>query len=536
MRADERQAAIAYTYAWWLTGEDQAAAAALRHAILAPAPRRGEDVVVTLARHVRDHLSDVHTMPPSSEMTLLHDGLELDLDAAADLAGVADDDIPAGLAHGRLEALLETVREDFEHPERLGGLAVGEPADMDHARQCPSCARARTLIERGRTELREVVSVSAPAGLLTRLVAEAAAQAPAEVEVAEELADLSAPEAPAEIEDPTDTPIAAPDVVDAPADIDAPAEVDVPPDIDGPADIDITDGGEAADIDAPHADADITLDEREKTEPGPAVAVPGTAPDTEPETEPDTEIVLDEPTAGSTIDLDLDDLPPADARTDVSDADVEELPPLEEGEGVEQDDVIDLTEERPSSRLVATTPAKKRTAGAMVGVGFLAVCLLVAFFFTPSMRQSAEPTSDPETENPAVGGEEPTERPTSGRNGDGPSQGPPGRAPRDFRVVQIGLLLPGEDAPAASGAEVGPDDLIRIAVDYEGATEGVRLTAIWRVDEERFDRLRTLVSSKSSRHVWGVTPPEGGWPAGAHRIVLTADDGVAGAVDFTVTD
>ena len=471
MRADERQAAVAYTYAWWLTGDDDAAAAAVRAALRADDPASdGAEVVVALAGGVRRHLGEQRAMCPSSEMTLLHDGLGIDLPAAAALAGVSREDTPVGLAHGRLEALLETVHETFEHPERLGGLAVGDPPDMAHARQCPSCARARTLIERGRTELREVVSVSAPAGLLRDLVAEAPAVA-------------AAPEA-APVEDAAPQ---APQVEAAPVEA-APVEaapVEAAPEA-GPAEDEV-------------AAEEVVAD----AAPGPADA----SGDTD---------VLDEIVPVEVVDLGAPvDVDAPAVAVEIDEPDSELLAPP-----------------RPAQRRVAASPAQKRTAGALAAAGILTVSLLVAVFVSADNQPETDvPTaqSGPPTTRP-----EPTTQPSP--RSEQPQQGPPGRAPRAFRVRSTGLLLAGEEEPTGTGAQIAPDELIRVAVDYEGATEGVELQAVWRVDEEVFDRLRAVVSSRASRHVWGVTPPPEGWPTGAHRIVLTAEDGVAGAIDFRVTD
>lgn len=158
---------VAYTYAWWLTGDEQAAGAAVRAAVDSPAvlAAAGAERLPALLAAVRATTGPTPSMCPASEVALLHDAHGLDLDAVAGLAAVDRADVRTELAHGRLEALTETVIDPFEHPERLGGLAVGNPADVAHARQCTSCAQTRDLLERGRTELRELAAVPVPEDL-----------------------------------------------------------------------------------------------------------------------------------------------------------------------------------------------------------------------------------------------------------------------------------------------------------------------------------------------------------------------------------
>jgi hypothetical protein len=159
--------ARAYTYAWWLAGDEAAAERALRDAVERsdvrdrPSPERLE----ALLRAVRTNAAPQRTMCPASEVALLHDGHGLPLDVAAGLAAVDPDDARTELAHGRLEALLGHAGEPFVHPERLGGLAVGNPADVAHARQCDSCERARELLARGRDELRDLPVLEPPPDL-----------------------------------------------------------------------------------------------------------------------------------------------------------------------------------------------------------------------------------------------------------------------------------------------------------------------------------------------------------------------------------
>jgi hypothetical protein len=67
MRADERQAGAAYTYAWWLTGDDDAAVGAIRAAFgrLAEAGEGDGPPLTVLMRGVRAHVGDLRPMCPA---------------------------------------------------------------------------------------------------------------------------------------------------------------------------------------------------------------------------------------------------------------------------------------------------------------------------------------------------------------------------------------------------------------------------------------------------------------------------------------
>lgn len=465
MRADERQAGAAYTYAWWLTGDDDAAVRALEAAFarLADSAERDASALTVLMQGVRAHLGDLRPMCPASELALLHDGLDVELDAAAELAAIPAGDVTVQLAHGRLEGLLETVREDFDHPERLGGLAVGTPADIAHARQCPSCARVRTLVERGRNELREVVGVSAPPGLLAGLVAGTRGAAPPAPPPAR---PAPAPEAP-----PAD------EVVEAPA---------------------------------------------------PAPAPPAAPPVPEPEAlAPDVEAPA----------------PPAQADT----TELEELQDLEELEDLEELDELGpptgdelmqppaLLRPKPPPRQVPTTPARKRAAGVLAGVGILVAFGTVTALFAmgDQGRVPAPAGQQPAVDAPTPGGD------TGSDAGGGTETQPPGFGPDTedgggFTIADAGLLRSGEDEFAPQGGDVAPDEPLRLAVDYRNAVEGVTINAVWRVDGKRYLRLSAVLSGSSSRHVWGLPVPPDGWPVGAHRVLITTEDGLAAAIDFHV--
>lgn len=159
MAVEERNL-VALAYAWWLTGEEAAARDAADAAAASPrvAAAGYDQQLPALLREVRA-TAPARSMCPASELALLHDAHGLPLGQAADLVGLDVADARVELAHGRLEALTETVLDPFAHPERLGGLAVRNPADVAHARQCHSCGQAARLIERGRAELLELAAV-----------------------------------------------------------------------------------------------------------------------------------------------------------------------------------------------------------------------------------------------------------------------------------------------------------------------------------------------------------------------------------------
>ena len=156
--------AAAFAYAWWLTGDEARAEQAVRAALAASPSGSGEAPADTpgLLRAVRAAAISSPTMCPASELTLLHDVHGLALGEAAELVTIDARDARTELAHGRLEALPETVEGDVAHPERLGGLAVGNPADVAHARQCTECGEVMALLERGRDELTELAQQAPP--------------------------------------------------------------------------------------------------------------------------------------------------------------------------------------------------------------------------------------------------------------------------------------------------------------------------------------------------------------------------------------
>lgn len=169
MQVHVDEVSVAFTYAWWLTGDDAAAEAAVRQA-LGDYPDDGNATarLGSLLRAVRAAAAPEPTMCPASEVALLHDAHAIPLDLAADLVCIPAEEARTELAHGRLEALVESP-ERLLHPERLGGLAVGNPPDVAHTRTCDSCATVRELLRRGREELISLPQIPVPDGLLADL-------------------------------------------------------------------------------------------------------------------------------------------------------------------------------------------------------------------------------------------------------------------------------------------------------------------------------------------------------------------------------
>lgn len=172
MRVEAAEAARAYTYAWWLTGDEARAARAVAAALNRPEVAGASPTVrlEILLRRVRASAIAAPTMCPASELALLHDATGLSLGTAAGLAAIAEKDARTELAHGRLEALDEEPDVEIAHPERLGGLAVGNPADVAHARQCASCGRVRELLLVGRDELGRLPTMPLPPSLAELVV------------------------------------------------------------------------------------------------------------------------------------------------------------------------------------------------------------------------------------------------------------------------------------------------------------------------------------------------------------------------------
>ncbi len=168
MNVESAEAALAYTYAWWLTGSEQAARAAVLAAVDRPdVPGADPELrLEILLRRVRAAAVTAPTMCPASELALLHDAIGLGLDSAAGLALIDAREARTELAHGRLEALGPDAEFQITEPQRLGGLAVGNPADVAAARQNTELAQLRAAILQGRDELVDLSRIDIPIDLL----------------------------------------------------------------------------------------------------------------------------------------------------------------------------------------------------------------------------------------------------------------------------------------------------------------------------------------------------------------------------------
>jgi hypothetical protein len=522
MPTPPHEASIALTYAWWLTGDDESAEAAVVEAVrLLPVRVEGTEQLPVLLRRVRDVAAPARTMCPASELALLHDGHAIDLEHAAALVDVAESDARTELAHGRLEALVQTVLRPFAHPERLGGLAVGNPPDVAHARTCTSCATALELIREGREELCALPAINAPAALLARLrQVEPHADDGSHGDAAGE--DGQAAQA-----TPAPSPVAAPFRNEA------------------------TEATEA---------------------PEPDAAAPVPLPDPLPES------VLD---AANPTDARHEDGPAGSASPSATSASGTDTQAQAGTEGATPAGAAgggaagDATTSAPGAALQRS---RRPTVGiAAVIVGMLIV-LLTAVLTTPSepgepadpadpagvRDQSAAapgsiPTEDggpvaaspgsaadeqPGTEAPATGGLGAGAPATDDPRTDGivapatDDTEPTGAAtsiPLDgFTVTDAGVLPPGATAPVTGAPDISPGDALRVAVRYAGGAEGVILTAVPDIPGEVAAALDVALTGDAGSHLFIWLAPSQGWPTGRWQVQLLADDGLAGVVDVTV--
>ena len=528
---------IAFTYAWWLTGDDEKAETAVRAAAGAAgsaSPRTRTEVALEA---VRAHVGRDVAMGGAAEIALLHDVAGMRLPRAAAIAGVSGTDAPALLAKGRLEALATAPDVTVEHPDRLGGLAVGNRRDASHARQCASCRRVSELLNEGRDELIAIATVAPPAQLVAELAPAAIPGTPGD-------------EPPAEQEPPEQG---------APAHPDAPEPE--------PVSVEEADPGQAV---RPEGAVAALPGEAHEPEPDRAAGVgPDDAAATPPEASPvdqvpDTQATVPEPAPAQ-------DEPSEPAESEAV-TDVERPPvgvdgPALPGDDALPDDEDDAAEDRASGgaqepdRGVGDHEDRDREADddghldaddeeeeddedePRSRVGLLLVVLGVAILVVAALLWvfRAEPDAGaPDPSEPAVAssvgggasepdpaqGTAPTEASTrpseaTGAGGDG------------FQISAAGVVLAGQDEPAPSGQTLSADDPISLAVEYRRARDGVRLEAEWTVGGELY-RAPTVTLTKSGRHTFVNPVPAGGWPPGEHHVILITDGGVVGSIDFRV--
>ncbi|CAN5259862.1 hypothetical protein BH23ACT9_BH23ACT9_30790 [soil metagenome] len=261
MNVEPAEVSLAYTYAWWLTGSEDAARTAVLAAVDRPdVPSADGDLrIEIMLRRVRSAAITQPTMCPASELALLHDAIGLGLDAAAGLTKIDARDARTELAHGRLEALDTPAILDIPEPQRLGGLAVGNPGDVAAARQNPELARLRDLIMQGRDELVTVSRIEMPADLLDQVASRTRDGAPTVPEAQGDeddwFADVDAAVAANDVDAAADGAPAADDADDDAVDDDDAGGADEEEDGDG---VDIRFGAVDTEFDAGSEEIDLT--------------------------------------------------------------------------------------------------------------------------------------------------------------------------------------------------------------------------------------------------------------------------------------
>lgn len=487
----DTEARLAYTYAWWLTGDGEAAEAAVTAAVGRPEVPGADDDLrrEILLRRVRAAAVQEATMCPASELALLHDGIGLPLDSAAGLALIDPRDARTELAHGRLEALGAQEHVEVVEPERLGGLAVGNPADVAAARQNPKLASLRSMIMQGRDELVSVTPVDVPEDFLDRMAVlrrqlEARSGAADSGRRPDSDAGVAAgAETPAVSEHPRAT------VDDAAAD-----------DLHGVAE-EPEEGGSDHDV-----LADIPVEEAPGYVPGPQVepAVPVEDLEEDPKEVDlsrqvkDVEVPLGTPgrrggaLLWSAVGLALVVVVALVVVNAVRSADPGEDPTLEVPGGTEV-----------AASEAATTDAPSPSSG-------------TADTATPDVSPSPGGGQDADgTEDPDGGADQPAQ--TLVVTGTG---------------VAVGL---GAD-PAEGEAVADPFQPVSFEVTYEGAGEGDTLVADWTVDGAPFDNERVDLLPGAGTSRFSQQVPADGWPLGAHVLDLRLGSGteVLATLRFTV--
>ena len=499
MIIQDHEAELAYTYAWWLTGDEARARAAVLAAVARPEVPGADDAlrVENLLRRVRAAAIEQPTMCPASELALLHDGMGLALDSAAGLAMIDSREARTELAHGRLEALGAQDQVNVVEPERLGGLAVGNPADVAAARQNPALGELRRLILQGRDELVSVSRVVVPDEVLDV------------VRRAREDAGADGMRPPVDLSP-------APDPIETEADTSADTD------------------------EVPHRDE--RSDEGDPFESIPVVLADVESPpavDTEPSTPMDHEDAEEVDLSSQVGDVEMplgaprtssslvwvivgiafiaavgfllfsrgeDALPGGDG-----DEPTLEVPSVEDGTTPESD---------PSEPDVGTPEPTGTDADAPES--------------TPSPADSDVPAPTTEASSTEAS-------PTEDSSSEAPATEPDAPATDGVALVETGVAvgLGADPDPEVAAPQATPFDPISFVVTYTGAAEGDALIANWTVDgvpfgTEQVDLVAGDHTSRFSRQV----PLEGGWPVGEHVLQFTraGQADVLGEVRFVVVD
>ncbi len=497
MNVEYAEAELAYTYAWWLTGSDSAARTAVLAAVDRPDvpgadPELRQEI---LLRRVRAAAVAAPTMCPASELALLHDAIGLGLDSAAGLALIDAREARTELAHGRLEALGPDATFEITEPHRLGGLAVGNPADVAAARQNDKLAALREAILQGRDELVTVSRIEVPADLLEAV----AGRRTHPLEVVDFFHDAD----PAQDTDE--------DVAEEAPDEDVAEEAPDEDVADGDEPTPADEGPEPVAASRPPMDlADIEVVE---AEPEPTEAHPRRTG----HARHDDDAVM--ATLGRTDEIDLT-------------AQMTE-------EGADRSSGLRLRWLLLTMVVLAGVAAFLLNPGGATG---------------PSDEVADEPTAGPPavtepapTEPAVTGPTEPAEPEPAPTEPDvtGPTPTEPGAtepAPTDapqadaFTVVRAGVAVGIGGDPDFDNPVAGQFDPVSVTVEYTGAEDGDALIADWTVDGQPFATERADLSPLLSTSRFTKQVPEEGWPAGQHTLTLTLErtGEVVGQALFTV--
>lgn len=488
MNVESAEVELAYTYAWWLTGDDRAARTAVMTAVDRP-DIPGADPMLRLEillRRVRAAAVSAPTMCPASELALLHDAIGLGLDSAAGLAMIDAREARTELAHGRLEALGPEADFEVVEPERLGGLAVGNPADVAAARQNPQLGVLREMILRGRDELVDVSRVTVPADLLDA-VANRRPGPIDETPMEEDWFDVVPPEAPAD------------DVAGDPGDEDEDED-----------DADDAAGVGSADDELDGAGAGAPADASEpRDEPTAVGAMAGDV------VELDTTEEIDLSSAGSGSTAEAGRQPRRRwgwaALALMSIAALAVLLVTQIGFDGDPDDASTDVAQRPGAP--ADQPAADPTDA------------------DPTDDEGAVATATDIPSDPATAG--PTAEPTATETvGDLPDD------PGTFVVSGSGAAVGIGGDPSPDNPIAGPFEPVSITVEYTGAVDGDALEVDWMVDGEPYDTERAALSPLLETARFTKQVPDEGWPVGQHVLVLVLErtGETVGEVRFQVQD
>ena len=572
MIVESAEVALAYTYAWWLTGSEQAARSAVLAAVGRPeVPGADPQLrIEILLRRVRSAAVSAPTMCPASELALLHDAIGIGLDSAAGLVHVDAKEARTELAHGRLEALGPEAEFEITQPERLGGLAVGNPADVAAARQNESLRHLREMILTGRDELIDLAQIDVPQDLLDTVARQ---QEPADRDPDPSVGQGIASE-PLEDgwfdgrSDDSNVPVDPVDPVEESDDeLDAGDAADL---VD--ADLDAVDL-DAVDLD----DADLHDVEPELVVPQDVEAHDADLPDLDPGAgdvgDPTADDVHDDVHDDDVVDElpveqvhDTDELDTEAIRTGSVDADVEpsgldeperdELVDAPLADAIADDDEIDVTNVGDAPELGTPGRPRRRTPWGWIAALALIAMLVGLYLWSAGNNtaavedsEAADATSvasDPVVE-PAQGTEDDEEAdaeepvPSADPNAD-PSAGPVDpteteSAPlSDFVLTRAGVAVGIGSDPDFDNPTADPFDPISITISYEGAESDDALIAEWTVDgqsfgTERADLTPGLDTTRFTRQV-----PQAGWPSGQHTLELTLErtGDVVGSAEFLV--